>query len=135
MLYTYDGAGNRIKQEYYCNNGTGRIANELVKNKGQLLDDSLSNDQKDINSSFVKVNALYPNPTDGLFTIRFAKGLTNADILITDVNGKKLNHFNKSGTLIQLDISSKPAGTYFVTIINAGEMITQKIIKQNGYRQ
>ncbi len=32
LLMTYDAAGNRIKREYYCNNGSNRIANpELAK--------------------------------------------------------------------------------------------------------
>ena len=41
LLMTYDAAGNRIKREYYCNNGSNRIAApELAKQQEAARDGS-----------------------------------------------------------------------------------------------
>jgi len=111
ILYTYDNAGNRIKQEYYCRQARGIDTNA-------------------ISASFAQADAVYPDPNDGRFTIRFEQELKNADITITDVSGRKLNQFKANGVIIHLDISNKPAGTYFIIIKDVKIKITQKVIKQ-----
>jgi len=78
----------------------------VLKNLGSLL----------YNSNADNSAALYPNPHDGRFTVRFEKALKNADIVITDVNGKKVNRFKANGTIVHADISRNPAGTYFLII-------------------
>lgn len=122
ILYTYDNAGNRTKQEYYCRQG--RSINTITQN------DSSVEDENATSAAFAKVDALYPNPNDGRFTIRFDHGLKNADIVITDVNGKKLSQFKANGVIVHFDISNKPAGTYFLVISDGKTKITQKVIKQ-----
>ena len=62
LLMTYDAAGNRIKREYYCNNGSNRIAApELAKQ------------QEAASVGFEEVDALCPNPTTGRFYIAINK--------------------------------------------------------------
>lgn len=121
ILYTYDNAGNRTKQEYYCRQARGI---DTVQNTANVVDENA------VSTSFAKVDALYPNPNDGRFTIRFEKALKNADIILTDVNGKKVNQFKANGVIVYLDISDKPAGTYFLVIRDGKIKITQKVIKQ-----
>jgi len=53
LLMTYDAAGNRIKKEYYCNNGSNRIANpELAKQ------------QEAASAGFEEMDALPVMPSD-----------------------------------------------------------------------
>lgn len=58
LIMTYDAAGNRIKREYFCNNGSNRIsAPELAR----LNDEAGQAKQREAASvSFEEVDALYP---------------------------------------------------------------------------
>lgn len=119
LIMTYDAAGNRIKREYYCNNGSNRIAApELAKQQ-----DAASAD-------FEAVDALYPNPTTGRFFITFSKAIDNAVIQVADVNGKVIQKVKGRGTRLEFDLSNQPGGTYFV-IINTAEGVTinKKVLK------
>lgn len=114
LLMTYDAAGNRIKREYYCNNGSNRISNpELAKQ------------QDAAGAGFEEVDALYPNPTTGKFYITFSKAIDNAIIQVLDVNGKVVQRVKGSGTRLEFDLSNQPSGTYFV-LIKSNEMIINK---------
>lgn len=122
ILYTYDNAGNRTKQEYLCT--AGRSSNTTLANNSAVQNENAES------TAFVKVDAIYPNPNDGRFAIRFEPELKNADIVITDVVGKRVKHFKAKGIIVQFDISDKPAGTYFVIIRDGKTIINQKVIKQ-----
>ena len=118
LLMTYDAAGNRIKREYYCNNGSNRIAApELAKQ------------QEAASAGFEEVDALYPNPTTGKFYITFSKAIDNAIIQVLDVNGKVVQRVKGSGTRLEFDLSGQPGGTYFIIIQTAGTVINKKVIK------
>jgi len=128
ILYTYDNAGNRTKQEYYCRQARG--IDTAIENTANGSVDSLVPEGNGASASFARVNAIYPNPNDGRFTIRFEKALKNADIVITDVNGKKVNRFKANGAIVHADISRSPAGTYFLIITDGKTKTTLKVIKQ-----
>ena len=118
LLMTYDAAGNRIKREYYCNNGSNRISNpELAKQ------------QEAASAGFEEVDALYPNPTTGKFYITFSKAIDNSTVQIVDVSGKVIQRLKGSGTRLELDLSNQPGGTYFIIIQTAGTVINKKVIK------
>lgn len=118
LLMTYDAAGNRIKREYYCNNGSGRIAQE-----------QLSKDQDVASTGFEEIEALYPNPTTGRFYITFSKPMDNSIIQILDVNGKIIQYLKGSGTRMEFDLSNQTSGTYFVLINTNGVIINKKVIR------
>lgn len=118
LLMTYDAAGNRIKREYYCNNGSNRIANpELAKQ------------EEAASAGFEEVDALYPNPTTGKFYIAFSKAIDNATIQVLDVNGKVVQQVKGSGTRLEFDLSKQPSGTYFILIHTNGVIINKKVIR------
>lgn len=118
LLMTYDAAGNRIKREYYCNNGSGRISNP-----------KLTKQQEAAITAFEEVDALYPNPTTGKVYITFSKPLDNAVIQVLDVNGKVIQKVKGRGTRLEFDLSTQPGGTYFIIIHTAGTVINKKVIK------
>jgi len=71
---------------------------------------------------------VYPNPSQGKFLVKTS--LTGAEITLTDITGQILlkKSLKKS---IQLNISNYKKGIYFLTINNAVESATQKIILTN----
>lgn len=71
--------------------------------------------------------AVFPNPSDGLFTV---KGLNGYSVAVYDLTGKCL--YSRSGLTGNhaLDIRERPAGIYFVRIIDGSKAITRRVIKR-----
>lgn len=73
---------------------------------------------------------VYPNPSQGMVTIE-SEGinLANAQIFVQDILGKTLTvTFTQNGPgAFQADMSAQPAGTYFISILSEGQLITKKI--------
>jgi len=116
IVNVYDEAGNRTKRVYFCNNGDPYPSKQNPANAETL--------------EYQPVDALYPNPTTGKFSITFSKPLQNANILVTGVNGKPIQQFKASGSQVDFDLSAVAAGVYFVRIEESGKVITKKVIKQ-----
>ena len=112
LLCRYDAAGNRISQEYFCNNGGRAIT------------------QTEPLSAFEAVDALYPNPTTGKFYIAFKRPLDNAVIKIMDVNGRMVENIKASGSRIEVSLTSQPAGVYYIVINDGETIINKKVLKQ-----
>ena len=136
LVHIYDASGNRTKRIYFCNNGGAyptKIQNPAsFKSESK---DSLHNGLaaiKDIsqNMEFQVIDALYPNPTTGKFSITFSKALNNAKVFITDGHGKTINHFRSSGNKVDFDLSKYAAGVYFIRVDDAGNIINKKVVKQ-----
>jgi hypothetical protein len=75
-----------------------------------------------------------PNPTHGMFSC-FASGLKNAgrtiQIEIYNEVGKKIYSQHVNGTRMEINISSQPAGIYFLKLIDdAGNSAIKKIVKE-----
>jgi membrane-associated protease RseP (regulator of RpoE activity) len=76
-----------------------------------------------------------PNPSDGNFRLEFdLPEQKSTRILVFDQNGRRvyeeiLSNFNGSYTN-QIDISSQPAGVYFLIIAQDQKQFTRKIVKQ-----
>ena len=124
LLYKYDAAGNCISREYFCNN-----TDTLIPMRKDVSI-TAAPQATEAETSFAKVDALYPNPTTGKFTIRFANALQHTQINITDVNGRTIQQLTGNGFTMEFDLSNRPAGVYYVVIRNGKESIVQKVIKQ-----
>jgi hypothetical protein len=99
----------------------------------KLLYDSLSSHLtllKPQSIEFQVIDALYPNPSTGKFFITFSQPLHNAIIFITDANGKTILQFKSSGNKVNFDLSSVPAGVYFIKVNDSGNILTKKVVKQ-----
>lgn len=74
--------------------------------------------------------AVFPNPTDGKFTIKFGRELHQVEILITDITGKLI--YNKqigTTTVFEGVLISEPTGMYFVEIISQEGRFVLKLMK------
>lgn len=112
IVYSYDAAGNRTQRKYVCNNARLAYAPE---SKTEAIE---------------QVTTLYPNPTTGRFKITFTQALQNATVVLTDVSGRVIEQSQKSGTVIELDLSKAAAGMYLVQVKDRNTMLSQKVIKQ-----
>lgn len=113
VVYTHDAAGNRTQRIYVCNNGTR--TETLTQNKDEAVQ---------------QVTALYPNPTTGQFRVTFTKALQHAQVIFIDLGGHVLQQRTVSGNLLDFDISSFPAGVYWIKIADGSNPLVFKVIKQ-----
>ena len=72
--------------------------------------------------------AVYPNPTDGRFTIVFAEEGT-CRVSIANIAGVILSNELITGVSYQIDISGYPDGVYLLTVENGKNKTTVKIVK------
>ncbi len=70
---------------------------------------------------------LFPNPTSDFVSI---KAQSLRQVTVTDITGKRLISIAADHNELRLDLSSLPAGIYFVTTLSAQGSTTQKLIKQ-----
>ncbi len=57
---------------------------------------------------------LYPNPSNGVFNVKFAKQVD--EMTITDAFGKVIETIIPSGQQLQLDLSKEVSGVYFINV-------------------
>lgn len=132
IVYIHDAAGNRTRRVYFCNNGIDpyplRTTRPEYVNKPK--EEVLFSEKEVASMEVVEVEAIYPNPTSGIFNLAFSKALKSADISIIDMNGRTMQQFRASGISITCNIGSLAAGTYFIRIREDDQVIAKKIIKQ-----
>lgn len=113
----YKGNDNRIYGYYWnCKTESFRISNNFDNNTEEYHSNNFIN--------------IFPNPTSSLFFIKSTSERINS-IIITDIRGQLV--FKNSYGLendIQINLSDKPNGIYFVKIHTAEKIFYQKIIKQ-----
>ena len=89
-----------------------------------------NNNNTDISEQNVIESTIYPNPNNGLFELKLSKNLSNVNIEITDVLGKKVysdlikNYHLDNKCSINLD---QPAGTY-VMRVTSNEYSDEKLL-------
>ena len=80
------------------------------------------------NNSFT----IYPNPSQGVFTVDFNTKSNNVSYVIYGMEGKLItqNTLNPTGGKVsqQINLSHLPSGTYVIQINNGGEKMTQQLI-------
>ncbi|MDQ8004394.1 MAG: DUF5018 domain-containing protein [Pedobacter sp.] len=74
----------------------------------------------------------YPNPTDGLVTVKHAVLAADAEISVSDVQGKRqlLVKAKKGESSTKVNLSSLSTGMYIVTLTSEGKKQTLKVIKK-----
>ena len=116
--YIYDAAGNMAERRYVCNNSAGGITSlQSMKATGH-------------SNTLQAVSALYPNPTNGRFTVHMVNPLHDARVEITNVQGSVISRSTVSGSLLSFDLSGKAAGTYFIQIYDNGTVLSAQVVKQ-----
>jgi len=83
-------------------------------------------------SSFKGQISVYPNPGNGMYTIRSTEPLPIGSIEVYNLLGEKVYSTTVSGSLATLDITTLAKGMYLYKVISTqGELITMgKLVKQ-----
>ena len=76
--------------------------------------------------------SIFPNPTNGLFTISLPKSLAgNVEIEVLDIRGRSVLSTTVAGTSTAastLDLTGQAEGTYFVRLSGNGRILREKLI-------
>jgi predicted Zn-dependent protease len=84
------------------------------------------------NTNFLASNfSIYPNPSNGNFTIELKEAAINYKVTVVDALGREVynNDFNQSSDLVQnIQMKNAVSGIYFVNIQNNGATVTKKIL-------
>lgn len=96
------------------------------------IDNVIVSDYPYVNVDDVKASLvnIYPNPNDGLFTIVLSDMNTSVQVVITDINGRVVHSSLMDEDKKQLDLSSQPAGIYFINVSGGTFNEVVKIVKE-----
>lgn len=72
--------------------------------------------------------AVYPNPSNGVFTINVNSELVGATLKMTDISGRLIYSQSIGGLNTNFDMNQNAKGVYLVEINKDGKSATQKII-------
>lgn len=120
VTFSYDLSGNRTLRQIVIG---GKGENEANNRKtAEPVVDSISSYKL----------SLYPNPTEGKFSISI-DGLETAKefrVLIVTASGAVVCDKYLSGVTEEFDLTQHPAGIYLLRIIAGEEICTWKIVKK-----
>lgn len=71
---------------------------------------------------------LYPNPTNGIFTVELANGISK-QVIVTDLTGRVVLTANSSENQLNMSIDGLAAGMYSVKVISGNASQTSKLVK------
>lgn len=72
---------------------------------------------------------LYPNPSHNIVNIQLPDNTNDAEIIVTDMQGREqLKLLSKSGQA-EIDISNLAKGVYFIRLYNEAGSVSQKLIR------
>lgn len=75
--------------------------------------------------------SLFPNPTQGTVNVAFGNSLSDAHIVMTDLQGKIIyEQAGFTGDALTLDLDAQPAGIYLVHIRQEAMLSSHRIVKQ-----
>ena len=72
-----------------------------------------------------KANAIYPNPSNGSFTIALAE---ESSVSIYNAVGQLVKCLDSVSGIQQVDLNDAPKGLYYIRIQNGNNVDTQKLI-------
>ena len=117
---------------YYDQNG---VCDPLVYNQGggnyAPIDDSIESEDN-LDSIVTEVNQIrvFPNPSNGYFTIEFYKiPESSQHITIYDPIGNVVFKSDIATKSLEIDLSNTPSGIYIIQVDNGVENIMKKIVK------
>jgi Secretion system C-terminal sorting domain len=115
ISYLYDDNGNRTQRTYGCQNVPTIPTTPLIP--------------KQIASSDAITSIVFPNPSNGIFTICTNKDVNKANINITDMQGKVLKQFSYEGKEAEYDIRALPIGQYMIQFVMPETKQTHQLLK------
>ena len=72
--------------------------------------------------------SIYPNPSQGVFTIHFEEQLPNTTLQIFDVVGKLRKSISTNHSIQTIDASDLENGVYIIVISDGEQLFKEKIV-------
>ena len=122
VSYGYDKAGNRISRVIKFDQTRSATTSDEEEEQPIVYSEKLSDIELKI----------YPNPTEGLLTVKIYNLPENqtAHIWLYNLSGNLVTSFKDVSDEVSINLSNQPEGTYLMKIV-AGEYQTEwKIIKK-----
>ena len=95
-----------------------------------IADLTLQSNDTDNNAEEDEIDAyVYPNPTDGMFTLEYETQNESYLITITDSRGVIVLRRTANEPLVQMTLRGMPSGMYLLTIEDGSTVITKRIVK------
>ena len=110
---------------------TINAVNTVVENEGvtDIYGEIIYTDISEIaNNSDINI---YPNPSNGIFTINNTKNSNHQTVIITDITGKIILTKNLDIENTSINLSNQETGIYIVKILDDNKTFVQKIIIQH----
>jgi sugar lactone lactonase YvrE len=76
---------------------------------------------------------IFPNPTEGLFTIQLNSLHNNCGLKIVNMLGESVYDAEISRPVTQINLTNQPEGMYFVQLLISGNIVTRKLILRKRY--
>lgn len=123
--YYYDDCGNRIERAM-------RFM-KAEENGRSMTDDDEKGWVANVEDAFSGVHmTLFPNPTDGAFTLAFPEGLPPSPCAeLCHANGSVMERRQVGNLAETFDLTGKPAGIYLLRLTAGRDTQTWKIIKKD----
>ena len=117
VKFEYDDVGNRVKRFWYCwqNGNSNRPAKEVEASSDPLVSDLVS---------------VFPNPTNGDFTIELSNEPKDAELLISDLKGNIIRKERILKQTHKATLKFCAPGIYMVRIRSNGKSETKRVIKK-----
>ncbi len=135
LTFEYDDAGNRTKRfmaTINCRVGATAIVETIEPTTSEETNNKNFAGEQNSKISNEENWLVYPNPTQGGFTIKYTtKNSKEPLVTIRDINGKLIIQRKLNNGFF--DISNYPAGTYVLTLQQGKSIKTARIIKNNNY--
>lgn len=123
--YNFTNAGSYAYYRLVFSNQCNTIESMIQIAEVQLFHTALNTSEFNKQMDF----AVYPNPNNGIFSIRSSTNSAIDYVTVSDVLGKRVNQFQLNGTTTsELNLQGMASGIYFVQITSGSKSITKKIV-------
>lgn len=121
-------AGSKLKIDLYgCSEG-----NINALRRGMYTSEEYTSDEEESDDVYKTTDdepiALYPNPTEGIFSIQFGEEEGKKDVTITNISGKTIYANSFDGSEAVIDLSGNTQGLYFVRITTHEKAVVKQVI-------
>ena len=131
--YIFGGIESTQENIFFINNGTQSSASNLAF-KVFIHKSSLSVDEVALNPKNIYNLKVYPNPSNGVFSVEvFLPNTEKSKIEVYAVSGKKIKMLSLENSIglkkIALDLSKEASGEYILIFKNSANVIEKNLLK------
>jgi aminopeptidase N len=116
----------QISNDQYFNIQLPSFVSEVIADPDNWLLDVTTIIEKPPNEGSFSVG---PNPFTDRLWIEFRNNNVKRDIIISDLNGKVIARYETKSDMINLPLNNLVRGVYLFTVVEAGDSVTTKIVK------